>query len=1048
MQGSALSYILCARLMEYRPVLQMKNRSFSYNWTFIVLLGVLQYATAHGASRYDPSLDWRTIESPRFDVHYPDEPGFQNLAIRISRMAEESIDEVAKLTGFMPSGRIDVVLSDFSDQVNGSATVVPRNTLRLYVTAPTETAGLSFYDDWLRLLVVHELAHICDIDQTWGFTRFLRWIFGKYIAMNGFTPQFLSEGYAVYAETVLTKTGRGRSSYVAMLLRTAALEGKFLNIDQAHIMHSDWPGGNGAYFYGGLFHLWLANKFGADKVAELHQFNAAMPVPYFYYPAAKSKFGASLPALWDEFRGDIRREALAIEKDIVAQGLTQSRAITTHGRNVTGARYSPDGSYIIYSRTSPVDGRTVRRVTNDGEHDEHLILQTFSPRFSFEDSGESFYYSQNAINERFNDFNDIYRYRVATGEQKKLRNAAQPQKSLRARDPDISADGKRIVFVQNKLHQSYVTVGTFTDPEREHMDLRILLPAHGDMQHASPRFSPDDAKIVVSTWFPGGHRDIIVVDSATGKLLTRVTQDRALDGNPTWSDDGRYIIYDSDRSGIFNVYAYDTQEDSHFKITRVVGGAFQPDVSPDGQLLLFRNVSGRGFDVHEIPFDPSGWEKVPYQSESVKAASEGVFNPDGFIRSAFRHEEKPIALLESENDKAYSPWASILPFNDNWVLFPGIYALNNDMTFRLATMGMDSLGEHRYSIAASTSLKTLQPSWSVGYVNDSWYPTFSFGVSDAWKALPFQAVTNETGELIPYEEDLHETPTHTGWAIDRNLSLSATIGLPIKTRNYLFMSYRWSRGIPSNAISAEQLAYPANEPRDLARLEFGYRYSFARRFPYSVGLEHGRSIAIAGKWYSKHLGGSSEELILTLDGRSYVNNPFWDNHVLAMRVITAMSLGPEHAVPFYLGGHAGVSFLSASAENIYTLRGFPLTTASRGTGVAALYLEYRFPLLHVERGLWTLPGYIKRFHMAFFTEGGNTFGNGDESDLGEVLEKAAKRVFQGGNLGVGSELRMDVKLGWAFPLTIRGGVAFGILKKGVVPQDLNAQFYFAFGSSL
>ena len=109
-------------------------------------------------------------------------------------------------------------------------------------TAPTENTGLSFYDDWLRLLVIHELAHICDIDQTWGVTRFLRWIFGKYISMNGFTPQFLSEGYAVFAETVLTKTGRGRSSYVAMLQRTAALEDQFLNIDQAHIMYSDWPG--------------------------------------------------------------------------------------------------------------------------------------------------------------------------------------------------------------------------------------------------------------------------------------------------------------------------------------------------------------------------------------------------------------------------------------------------------------------------------------------------------------------------------------------------------------------------------------------------------------------------------------------------------------------------------------------------------------------------------------------------------------------------------------------------------------------------------------
>ena len=193
---------------------------FSLSLLFLLLLN-----HANAAGLYDPQLDWHSITSPRFNVHFPQ--GGRNLALRVSRQAEQAIEDVAKLFGFMPEGRIEIVLSDASDLANGSAQVLPKNTLRLLLSAPTELTGLSSYDDWLRILLIHELAHICDIDQTWGVTRFLRTIFGKYIQMNGFTPQFLSEGVAVYAETLLTPTGRGRSSYVDMILRTAAREQKF-----------------------------------------------------------------------------------------------------------------------------------------------------------------------------------------------------------------------------------------------------------------------------------------------------------------------------------------------------------------------------------------------------------------------------------------------------------------------------------------------------------------------------------------------------------------------------------------------------------------------------------------------------------------------------------------------------------------------------------------------------------------------------------------------------------------------------------------------------
>ena len=270
--------------------------------TVVAWIICLWAANAMAAGAYDPALKYRTVTSERFAVHYP--PGARNLGLRVSRLAEEILLRDAALFGFMPEGPIDIVMVDNTDEANGFAQVLPKNTIHIYLSAPTELAGLSSYEDWLRILLTHEIAHICDLDQSWGFTRALRTVFGKYVQWNGYTPQFLSEGVAVYTETRLTETGRGRSSYVEMMLRMAALDDRFLHIDQANVFFPDWPGGNVAYFYGGRFHLWLADQFGRDKVANLHHTLAAQWIPYVYYFGAHMALGDSLPSLWNQWRQD------------------------------------------------------------------------------------------------------------------------------------------------------------------------------------------------------------------------------------------------------------------------------------------------------------------------------------------------------------------------------------------------------------------------------------------------------------------------------------------------------------------------------------------------------------------------------------------------------------------------------------------------------------------------------------------------------------------------------------------------------------------------
>jgi Tol biopolymer transport system component len=1011
------------------------NKASAFGQSICVfLLLTLWQSQVSGATLYDPSWRWHTLQSPRFTVNYTD--GQRNLAIRVSRIAESVLDDVSDVFGYTPGGKIDIVMSDNSDAANGSAQVAPKNTVRIFLSAPTELAGLSYYDDWLRLLLIHELGHICDIDQTWGFNRLARWLLGKYIAPNGTVPQFLSEGAGVYVETVLSQAGRGRSSYVAMLLRMAALEGTFLDIDQGHVMYADWPGGNAAYFYGGMFHLWLEKKYGREKVRKLHHHIAATPIPYVYWPAAKLVFGKSLPDLWQQWKKEEVASALALSENLQKEGLTASRRITFHGRNITGVRYSPDGASIVYSRTSPVDGSTVRQVQRDGSSDHHLVLQTLSTRTAFSKDGNKVFYAQSAINERFNDFNDLYVLDRRTQHIEKLHDAEHPQESLRGRDPDISPDGMSVVFVRNQLHQNAVVKGTWVKGSEKALTLQVLVDFAGDVQHASPQFSPDGKWIALSSWLEGGKRDIVIIDAQDGHVVHRVTSDKAMDGNPTWTPDGAYLLYESDVDGISNVYAYALQSKQYYRVTRVLGGAYQPDVSPDGAWILFRNASGVGFDIHEMPCKPDTWEPVfynpskgygkeawAYTAEDDKAMAEGYPNP------LPRDQEPALVLKDSEKEGRYWAWKTLLPMPHQWMLAPSMMFLNDDFRFDIATFGQDVLARHAYAASIGTSWYTQRPNWFVQYTNDQWYPTFSVGVSDNATSLP-------SGSGLRLNE------------IRR--SAGASMLLPLRQRHVISSSY-FIEDRTLQATHSSDVAFSGLSAGRFARVEVGYRYRFTRRFPYSVSDEHGSSLGVAARMYSSVLGGQFNEFLMMLDGRAYVNNPLFNNHVLAMRFASALALGPEYKERFVLGGSQGNSIVSVQADRQYPLRGFPLDLKRypAGAGLFAGYLEYRFPLAQIQKGLWTLPVFLQRFHAAVFLEGGNTFGTGQAEPLKRMFKDAWHRV-RTLRASYGAELRADILLSWAAPLTLRLGLGLPLLDEGMwqSPQNRSPVMYFAFGSSL
>jgi Tol biopolymer transport system component/DNA-binding winged helix-turn-helix (wHTH) protein len=82
--------------------------------------------------------------------------------------------------------------------------------------------------------------------------------------------------------------------------------------------------------------------------------------------------------------------------------------------------------------------------------------------------------------------------------------------------------------------------------------------------------------------------------SPAQRELTRLTFDDGLQIGATWSPDGRFIAYSSDRGGKFDIWVTQVSGGDPVQITKRPGHNWQPDWSPDGKYIAYRSEEGEG----------------------------------------------------------------------------------------------------------------------------------------------------------------------------------------------------------------------------------------------------------------------------------------------------------------------------------------------------------------------------------------------------------------------------------------------------------------------
>lgn len=190
--------------------------------------------------------------------------------------------------------------------------------------------------------------------------------------------------------------------------------------------------------------------------------------------------------------------------------------------------------------------------------------------------------------------------------------------SVREVGPQYSPDGRRVAFESDRGGGNLAVWIAEADGSGLRQVTRLPSPISG-----TPRWSPDGRRIAFDSLRPDGGWDTWVVDESgtNSKLLTQGPSDNVV---PSWSRDGRWVYFASNRTGRFEVWKVLATGGAALQVTKNGGSvAFE---SADGKRLYYTRGDPGAGGLFEKAL-PDGEER-PLVSEAIVARGFAVF-PDG-----------------------------------------------------------------------------------------------------------------------------------------------------------------------------------------------------------------------------------------------------------------------------------------------------------------------------------------------------------------------------------------------------------------------------------
>ncbi len=880
-------------------------------FSFLLALFLLVWYSESPA--VDPSLEWRTLRTPHFRIHFP--AGQESFAGRIGEIAERVHRILAPRLGWQPQQPVQLVLSDESGWPNGMASVSPFTRMLLFPMVPDDIGELADSDDWFKLLIVHEYSHVLHLDQARGIPAGLRRVFGRnpLLFPNVLQPAWLKEGLATYMETDDEGGyGRGQSAYYRMLMRLELLRG-LKPLQQVNLPLRSWPAGVTDYLYGVYFYRYLAQRYGEDAPRRLVEAYSDNLIPFRIDSNPRSPFGKDLKALWREFEQWLQ-EAFAPEfAELQREGVVAGEPVVSLGEWGGMARATGEGVlYFIHD-----DGyRRPWLVRWEAGIRRRVVELRKGARLDLHEQAGVLITQPESCG-LYNIYYDLYRYREG---EKRLRRLT---RCGRIRWAAWNPQGDRIAAVKGT--EQGVELWLL---DEEANPLRRLWRAGREVQLSHLDWSPDGRELVAAVWQRGSGWSLRRFHLQEERWETLLA-DGSVVGQPQYTPTGDGVLFVSDHGGFYNLRRLDLRGGGLKTLTRVEGGAFYPVQGSREGAIYYVNQGPRGRVLYRL----DGSRSLPRIQRWSK--------------------EMPVPAAVAGTDpvvsSGYSAWETLRP--RYW--FPHLFFSPGVAELGMTTSGQDALGIHGYTLDVAAESR-----------GPAWVGAFSYRYSNRFSLL--------ASRYNDYRLNDQAEPA----GIRRRDSLQAGIDFPFRRLDYrwnlgLAAAGTWERELWSGG------GEPTEPARDrLAGLLFSfddsrwYHYAISRSDGREINLAVESSdlpgsdfsgVTTIGEWREYLRLGRRQvaALRLVFGWGSERPKPF--------------QLGGAGGAA--LDG-AAVGDLRLNRRR-FPLRGYPAGLgALRGRRMQLASLEWRFPLGLIERGIMAPPAGLLQWSGQLFVDSGAAWEEG------------------------------------------------------------------------
>jgi hypothetical protein len=219
-------------------------------------------------------------------------------------------------------------------------------------------------------------------------------------------------------------------------------------------------------------------------------------------------------------------------------------------------------------------------------------------------------------------------------------------------------------------------------------------------------------------------------------------------------------------------------------------------------------------------------------------------------------------------------------------------------------------------------------------------------------------------------------------------------------------------GDPTGAITIK----PETGP--YADLRFSWAFSNAHHWQYSISNQEGRAVNVSLRLADPTLGSKFRQTAVSWSWTEYLTPPWARLHAFAFITEGGFGFGDKPQF-FSLGGFASQDVLRGvllKQQQFAFLRGYPINFV-QGDSALVASLEYRFPMLWIDRGYQTFPVYLQRIWGTAFFDAGSAFRG--QFHAGEIKTDAGLEAHLGFRLFY--YLDTQIQLGYARGFQSGGG---------------------------